>query len=150
MNIVRACPEDAGVLTCVTFAAKAHWGYPDAWMRRWRDALTITPDYVSAHPTYTALADGKIIGFYALKIALPDALLDHLWVVPEILGRGIGRALFSHAETIAREAGAIRIRIVGDPHAEGFYRRMGTTKYGEEPAPMDGQPRFLPLFAKVL
>ena len=150
MNIVRARREDAGALTGIALAAKGHWGYPESWIRRWQEALTVTPDYVSCHPTFAAIADGTIVGFCAVKIRSEEALLDHLWVLPSMMRRGVGRALFTQAENAAREAGAKHLKIVGDPHAEGFYRRMGATVYGQEPAAMDDQPRFLPLLEKAL
>lgn len=150
MKIVRARSEDAGTLTAVALASKRHWGYPESWLRRWEEALTVTPDYIGSHPTYAAVADQKIVGFCALRIDPEEALLDHLWVLPSAMGSGIGRALFVQAEKIAREAGTACLKIVGDPHAEGFYRRMGATIYGQEAAPMDGQARFLPLLEKIL
>jgi ribosomal protein S18 acetylase RimI-like enzyme len=150
MKIVRAQPEDADALTNVALAAKRHWGYPEDWIRRWEEALTVTPLYVRAHPTYVAQGDKKIVGFCALLVQPGEAVLDHLWVLPAAMGMGVGRALFLHAEKIAREAGAIRMKIVGDPHAEGFYRRMGARVYGREPAAMDNQARFLPLLEKAL
>lgn len=150
MEIVRSRPEDAGVLTKVAFAAKSHWGYPQTWMRHWEEALTVTPAYVSANPTYAAIADQVIVGFCALRIRSGEAVLDHLWVLPAAMRKGVGRALFTQAEKIARARGATSLKIVGDPHAEGFYRRMGALKYGREDAAIDGHARFLPLLEKAL
>ena len=150
MTIARACAEDAEALTKIAFAAKRHWRYPESWIHRWRDALTITPEYISANPTFAAGVDREFVGFCAVQIVARDALLDHLWVLPSFMGRGIGCALFRHAEGIARISGACRMRIVGDPHAELFYSRMGATLCGRESASMDGEARFLPLFEKAL
>jgi GNAT superfamily N-acetyltransferase len=51
--------------------------------------------------------------------------LEHLWVSPEHIGTGIGRALFDHAVRRAAALGATTLSIEADPNAEGFYRRMG-------------------------
>lgn len=150
MKIVRVGPEDAAVLTGVAFAAKRHWGYPESWIHRWTDMLTVTPDYLETNPAFGASVDGTIAGFYALQFHATEAQLDHLWVLPPAMRRGLGRALFEHAEKTAREAGATTLKIEGDPHAEGFYHRMGAVVYGQRAAPMDGQERFLPLLKKVL
>ena len=150
VEIRRARSEDAGLLTDIAHAAKRHWGYPESWICAWAAALTVTPDYIDAHPIFVAVANEEIVGFCALILEPDGAWLDHLWVLPTAMGGGVGRALFVQAETTARAAGATCLRIVGDPHAEGFYRRMGASVYGREPAPMDGRERFLPLLRKEL
>lgn len=150
MKIVRALPEDAAALTKVALAAKGHWGYPREWMRRWEGALTVTPEYIAANPTYAAVVDEEIVGFCALQVRSAEALLDHLWVLPVAMRKGVGRALFTHAEKIAREHGVVSLKIVGDPHAEGFYLRMGASLHGREDATINGQPRFLLLLEKAL
>ena len=150
MQIERAAADDARTLTEIAFAAKRHWQYPETWIRRWENVLTITPEYIVRHPTFVAAIDGESAGFYALQIEASDAWLDHLWVRPSFMRRGVGRALFRHAEEFARAAGAKRLKIVGDPHAELFYTRMGATVYGQQSARMDGTDRYLPLLEKSL
>ena len=150
MIVLRACAEHADALTKIAFAAKRHWQYPEGWIRRWEEALTISPEYISQHPTFVAVVSGELAGFCALQIEANDALLDHLWVLPSFMRRGIGRALFQHAEAMARANGAVRLKIEGDPHAEIFYSRMGAAVYGRQPASMDGEERFLTLLEKAL
>lgn len=150
MNIERAVAGDAGTLTTIALAAKSHWGYPESWIRHWSDVLTITADYIGKHPTFVANVDRQKVGFCAIQLHGGDAVLDHLWVLPSAMRRGVGRALFQQAEESARAHGAVRLTITGDPHAEAFYCRMGATVYGREPAHMDGQERHLPLLAKAL
>jgi GNAT superfamily N-acetyltransferase len=150
MRIATAQPADAETLTAIAFAAKRHWGYPESWIQHWREALTITADYIATHPTFVAIAEESIVGFSALEIDADAAWLDHLWVKPAAMGRGVGRALFARAEAVARARGLPRLKIVGDPHAEGFYRHRGASLYGREPAPMEGCERSLPLLEKAL
>jgi GNAT superfamily N-acetyltransferase len=150
MILLKARAEHADTLTQIALAAKRHWQYPDRWIRRWEGVLTITPEYVIRHPTFAAVVEAELVGFCAIQIEASDAVLDHLWVLPPFMRRGIGRALFEHAENTARGLGAVRLRMVGDPHAEQFYRRMGATLYGREPASMEGEERFLPLLEKAL
>ena len=150
MEIRSARPEEAGLLTRIAVESKGHWEYPESWIQRWSDRLTISAEYLVARPALVAVVDEQIAGFAAIQIEADHALLDHLWVLPDAMGRGIGRTLFTHAEEQARRAGAKRLRIVGDPHAEAFYARMGAYRYGQEPAHMDGVERYLPLLEKVL
>lgn len=161
MLIAPAAPADVAALTAIAHAAKRHWGYPETWIRQWADSLTLTPDYLARHAVFVVREEEEIIGFCALKWeqrpagtqALPaagDAQLDHLWVLPAAMGKGIGRALFAHARQHARELGARRLWVESDPHAKAFYRHMGMTVSGRRPAPMDGTARFLPLLEMAL
>ena len=150
MTMIPAHADAAEALTEIAVAAKSHWGYPPGWLNRWRKELTITPGYLAEHTAFTAVLDGRMAGFYALHLEAGEALLDQLWVRPSCMRQGVGRALFEHAEATARKAGASRLKITGDPHAEEFYLRMGAKLSGRQPAPMDDQERFLPLFEKAL
>lgn len=147
VQIVRARPDDADTLTAIAFAAKRHWGYPLRWLEAWRDELTIRPEFIAsqAQAVYAAQYRGKVAGFYALTCANRQAALEHLWVLPEAMGQGIGRALFEHAVQQARGFGAMTLEITADPNAEGFYLRMGARRVGERTYQLEGQPRRLPL-----
>ena len=72
-----------------------------------------------------------VVGFAAI---LPredgDSELDALFVEPELWQRGIGRALVEHCCAAAKAAGAKSLHVVGNPHAEGFYRSCGFAKLG--------------------
>jgi GNAT superfamily N-acetyltransferase len=150
MKIARARPEEAADLTRIAQAAKRHWGYPQGWMRAWAGILTVTPHYLRTNPTFVAAEDGVAKGFCSLRLEGACAHVDHLWVRPDAMGRGVGRALFARGEKLALEAGALRLRIESDPNAEGFYQAMGAATVGRRPAAMDGRERFLPLLEKAL
>lgn len=145
IDIRRAVPEDADTLSRIAFAAKGHWGYPERWMERWREGLTITPEFVRGNEVYAAIVRGKPAGFYALVGEGPRVELEHLWVLPERMGTGLGRALFEDAVDRAATLGADTVGIEADPNAEGFYRRMGARRAGEISYEIDGQERVLPL-----
>ncbi len=145
MEILRATPGDAEALTGISFAAKRYWGYPEQWMERWRESLTITPDFIRRNEVYVAVVEGEMVGFYALAGQGHKIELEHLWVTPEHIGTGVGRALFDHAVRRAGTLGAEILGIEADPNAEGFYRRMGARRVGETSYPIDNQRRVLPL-----
>ena len=144
-EIRRATPGDADDLTRIAFAAKGHWGYPERWISRWRETLTITPDFVSRNEVYAAHNEGKLVGFYALVGRGRELELEHLWVSPERIGTGLGRALFNHAVHRAASLAAETVKIEADPNAEGFYRRMGARRVGENVYGIEGKKRVLPL-----
>lgn len=145
MEIVRATPEDADALTEVAFAAKRHWNYPERWIEAWRDILTMRPEFIAANVAYAAIENGGAVGFYLLTTEADGIHLDHLWILPEAMRRGIGRSLFEHAVEQSRNLGFRLIKIEADPNAEGFYQRMGATRVGVNVTEIDGRPRELPL-----
>jgi GNAT superfamily N-acetyltransferase len=142
--IRRAEPEEAAMLTEIAFAAKRHWGYPESWIEAWREALTITPAYVEQHEVFVATYDGKLIGFYALMGVQSKTELDHLWVLPEMIGKGIGRQLLAHAMERSAAMNVEAIEIDSDPNAEGFYLKAGAKKIGEVISELEGKARILP------
>jgi hypothetical protein len=65
IEIVRARPGDAATLTTIAFAAKRYWGYPERWIESWHDSLTVQPDFITTHETYSAVVENRSGGFYA-------------------------------------------------------------------------------------
>jgi len=145
MHIVRAKPDDAAELTAIAFVAKRHWGYPEKWIESWRDVLTVQPEFIANHETYTAMVEDRRVGFYAL--GLKDGRLDllHMWVSPDVMGRGVGRSLFIHAIERTRELGFRELEIESDPNAEAFYQHMGAHRVGASLKELDGKRRELPI-----
>jgi len=141
----RAVPTDAARLTEIALAAKRHWGYPESWMARWTAGMTITPDFITRNEVYLAALDGEVVAFYGLIPSKPKAILEHLWVLPAFMGKGLGQGLFAHALSRCRELGIARLEIESEPNALGFYARMGARKVSERVYELDGQTRVLPI-----
>lgn len=146
----RAGPGDAGALGRVAFAAKGHWGYPERWMERWRPGLEVSPVFVRDNEVYVAVCEGEAVGFYALVGGGRRLDLEHLWVLPAWIGTGLGRRLFGHMMRRAKELGAGMVAIESDPNAEGFYRRMGAGRAGENVYELEGEERVLPVMVVEL
>lgn len=145
MQIVRAHPNDAATLTNLAMEAKRHWGYPERWMASWREALTIRSEQIEADEVYCATVVDEIMGFYALHRDHDILRLEHLWVLPKMMKRGVGRALFEHAVQRTRALGFASFHIESDPNAEGFYQHTGARRVGVNVTELDGQRRELPL-----
>jgi GNAT superfamily N-acetyltransferase len=145
VEVRRALPGDAEVLTRVAFAAKRYWGYPERWVLQWSEVLTITPEFVRVNEVYAAVSGAEPFGFYALAGKGRELELEHLWVSPAWIGSGAGRLLFEHAMETAASRGANSVEIEADPNAEGFYLRMGARRVGENVYDIEGQRRVLPL-----
>jgi GNAT superfamily N-acetyltransferase len=128
-RIRRARPNEAEQLSRLAHRSKAHWGYDAEFLRRVAAELTITPRAITEHEVWVLEDDGRIIGFHRVIPGEP-AVLEDLWLEPEAIGAGHGRRLWEHAVGVARAGGAAAMELDAEPHAMGFYERMGAVLVG--------------------
>lgn len=140
MRLRTAVASEAETLDRIALAAKAHWGYSDQDMERWRPELQTSAASIGAWPTFVAEAEGTAIAFAQLDPTRDPWELVSLWVQPEHMGLGIGRQLLRKALTSAASAGQRCIVIDSDPNALGFYVACGARQIGSVPAPLLGKP----------
>ena len=145
ITIRYAFSSDSDRLTQITVASKRHWGYPEHWIQLWLPQLTISPEYISDHDAWIALADNVPAAWYSFVFDSGSLWLDHLWVLPDYMGQGIGRRLFQHALERCRALGFSVLKIEADPNAQSFYEKMGAYKIGEHHGEVDGRLRILPV-----
>lgn len=141
MNIRPAVETEASVLSSLAMRAKAHWGYSDEALEQWRPELAVSAADVRDSPTFIATVGAHAVGFYSLHPSQEAWELDNLWVLPEFMHQGIGRALLAHALATAARAGVREVTVDADPNAESFYLECGAIRRGEVPAPIPGEPR---------
>ncbi|MFE4520035.1 GNAT family N-acetyltransferase [Kitasatospora sp. NPDC056783] len=134
MDIRPARPDEAALLTGIALRAKAYWGYDEAFMAACRAELTVDAEAIERSATLVAEDDGRVLGFAALSGTPPTGSLDQLFVEPESIGRGVGRALFERARERAGALGLRRFLIESDPNAEPFYLAMGAARIGGVPS----------------
>jgi GNAT superfamily N-acetyltransferase len=94
--------------------------------------------------TSRLLTVGELVSI-ALDRKDDRADLLHLWVLPDAMGRGVGRSLFIHALARTKGLGFRNLEIESDPNAESFYGRMGAHRVGASIKEVDGQRRELPI-----
>jgi ribosomal protein S18 acetylase RimI-like enzyme len=140
MNIRPAQGHEAEALSALALKAKASWGYAADTIELWKQDLSISTDAITSRPTFVAAVGDEIVGFYSLLPSNHSWKLDHLWVLPQFMDRGIGRALVAHALETAARGGACSMTVDADPNAESFYLACGADRCGEVPAPIPGQP----------
>ena len=90
------------------------------------DAIDVPLEGILGGHVFVAERDGTIVGFGAV---LPrddgQTELDALFVEPALWCQGIGRARLGHGVALARSRGAAELHVIGNPHAELFYRSLG-------------------------
>jgi len=95
------------------------------------DAIELPLGQIEGGGVFVAEVAGVVLGFAAI---LPrddgDLELDALFVEPDAWRQGIGRALVERCCCEARAVGAASIHVIGNSHAEGFYRTSGFVVLG--------------------
>lgn len=124
--------------------SKAYWGYSEAFLRTCAAELTVRPEHLPH--VFVCEREGAVIGFCAWS-SIDDARaeLEFLFVEPNAIGSGCGRALLTHACADVARHGHRILEIQGDPNASRFYTAAGARQVGErESASIPG--RRLPLY----
>lgn len=90
-----------------------------------RTELTLAPADLLTSEIQVFERDGNIVGVAQISMRDGLAQLEKLFVEPDAMRTGAGRALLNWARDTARKAGASALMIEADPGAAAFYRRMG-------------------------
>lgn len=72
---------------------------------------------------WVAEVSGALVGFGQLNPVSRE--LEALYVHPDHAGRGVGHALLTHLEGLARKAGVASLRLTATLNAVPFYERSG-------------------------
>ena len=155
--IVRqAIPPDHDLLTRIAYSAKRHWPYPEDYFCRWKDELTITAQYILRNVVRRVDVASRAVGFYSLisadkhsgsrDIVMEEGpWLDHMYVLPAFHGKGIGTFLFADMKrALSHHYPGKTLNICVDPHATGFYERMGARLSHHSASSIPG--RTIPVF----
>ena len=90
------------------------------------EAVDTPLDQFDAQQVLVAEEAGSALGFAAVVPREDgDAELDALFVEPHLWRGGVGRALVEACAAKARRDGAGVLHVIGNPHADGFYRTVG-------------------------
>ena len=147
--IVLADISDAKKLTDIALKSKAFWGYSDALIESWRNDLTITFKMISNCAIFKFLVDDTIAGFYVLNPPKEKTVeLEMLFVLPQFIGKGIGKMLLLHSFEKAKLQEVKSITLLADPNAVPFYSSQGFYEIDKKESSIIG--RFLPVMQKDL
>jgi len=91
------------------------------------EVLELSDEGVTDGRMRVAEADGRVIGF-ATWLGTGDVTeIEDLFVDPDSMRRGVGRALVQDLVGLARQRGVRRVEVTGNPHARAFYEAVGFT-----------------------
>lgn len=150
ITIRPAKDNENGVLTNISVASKKYWNYPEEYFDVWRTELTITSDYINTNIVFVAEVDEKVVGYFSIVEVKEDFFtgqvmvgkgfwLEHIFILPEFIGQGIGTDLMSTAKNIYAKTNIDRLYIFSDPNAKGFYDKLGAKYINESPSSIEGR-----------
>jgi GNAT superfamily N-acetyltransferase len=94
------------------------------------DALALSDLPVGENRVRVAVVDDRIVGFATMLVTGKVGELDDLFVDPDWMEQGVGRALVLDAIANARDHGLTRIEVTANGHALAFYQKVGFVSDG--------------------
>lgn len=139
--------DDLEMLNKISLQSKAYWGYPESWIAHWSDELKLDRDKFLNQNVLVVENESKILGFCSIVENSENYEILHLWMLPEHIGKGIGRNLLTETiETFVKIEKPIIVE--ADPNAEPFYKRQGFVTYDRVESYPKG--RYLPVMKKSI
>ena len=147
MNFRTADINDLEVLNTISVKSKGYWGYPESWIQRWLDELTIDEEKFSEQHILVIENDSELFGFSSIVENNDNYEILHLWILPEYICNGFGKRLLE--KTIRSFVKKDKEVIVeADPNAEPFYQSQGFVTFDKVKSFPKG--RFLPVMKKTI
>ncbi|WP_342457049.1 bifunctional class I SAM-dependent methyltransferase/GNAT family N-acetyltransferase [Ensifer adhaerens] len=134
ITIRRWCPEEGERLLAIWLAA-SRIGHPFLGEARLVEQQQVVRDtYLPMADNWVAEIDGQVVGF----IGLIENFIGGLFVDPDVLGAGIGRALVGDA---AARLGQLDVSVYADNRAAvAFYLRLGFAETARKATDDEGLP----------
>ena len=81
----------------------------------------------------------KILGFCVLSEADGVLEIEHLWIRPEHIGKGLGKLLLRKVLDEVITQSHVTLSVVADPNATGFYEKFGLKTVEYIPSQPEGR-----------
>lgn len=94
-------------------------------MMLWGEMLEISAEFIVNNPVWVVENDSDVLGFTAISSTHPTAELEHLWVCPKHMQKGVGAKLMSVVKAYCQANGVSQLQIKSDPNAKAFYEKQG-------------------------
>ncbi|MEL7121226.1 MAG: GNAT family N-acetyltransferase [Bacteroidota bacterium] len=147
MNFRLALIDELDTLNKISIQSKSYWGYPTSWIEHWKEDLTISPEQFQQQTILVVEEDDQIMGFSSITENEEYYEIHHLWLLPECIGKGIGKQLLHETLRIFIKASK-PIVVTADPNAEPFYQSQGFVTFKKVESFPKG--RYLPVMKKMI
>ena len=135
IQVRRATTNDAKKVSCLLCACYEDFGRTDSFshdvvegLKKTRGSVACVRDDISCQDVFVAEGGGRIKGMVSVR----DNEITRLYIDPAFQRKGLGRALFSYAESILRDGGHTRLSLGAAGRSMlPFYKKMGMRFTGE-------------------
>ena len=141
---------DLETLNGLLKVSKAHWGYEADFMASFVENLSVTAEILADSITMLVYINEKLGGFYSFAKGEENHIeLTHFYLYPDFIGKGWGRKLWGLALETARQKGWNEFLVWSDPHANGFYEKMGCKLIRFQRSSL-GEDRYQAVYSRTL
>lgn len=138
-KIRNAKIKEAEELTKLAAESEAYWGYDEEFMEIYKIIYSVTPEIISENITYVLEEENEIRGFYVVIQEAYLGVIEYFYVKPQYMGKGYGKAMWSHMGEICESLGILEIELVTCPQAKDFYTKMGAVVVKEVTSQIDNR-----------
>ncbi|MBP3886806.1 MAG: GNAT family N-acetyltransferase [Cellulosilyticum sp.] len=144
MDIIirRAQAEDALFLTSISFGAKKYWNSSKEAFITSNNDLMITEEYLKENIVFVAQKQDTIIGYCSLhetkegtsqieQVIKEGYWLEHLFIRPAYIQKGIGRRLIEEVTAYCGENNIREFSVISTSSINGFYEKIGAEYMGD-------------------
>jgi GNAT superfamily N-acetyltransferase len=143
VEIVRASDESISFINGLIERSKSYWNYPKDYLRAALPLLFVDSTYLSNSFSFEIRNKGVIVGFFAISDKNGEKYLDHLWIEPSLIRKGLGRKAVNFIDILAKERLWKSMITLPDPGASEFYRKLGFEDTGiTKPSRVANGPSF--------
>ncbi|MFN8021007.1 MAG: GNAT family N-acetyltransferase [Acidimicrobiales bacterium] len=144
LHLRPATTADLPAIALVYRAASLHWDDTRQWLLERPEFLAIDGGELLARLTVVAERDGELVGFASCTRPLDGrSELEDLFVLPDRMGGGVGRALVDAVANSAVADGAVVLDVTANSNALGFYEAVGFRTVGSADTPGGPAPRMV-------
>ena len=123
--------------------SRSLWDYEKEYFQESISLIHINQEWLVRNIGFTIKNDSKILGFIGLQEKSGEHWLEHLWIDPQSINRGLGREAIEFVVGLLKIQKIPRIFIFPEPLAESFYLKVGAIYTGDKSSSrINGGPVF--------
>lgn len=131
ISVRGATNDDLTLLNHIYYHSKAYWGYDKKFLDNFMSVYKLDEAYLANNVVKIFSLNNHPIGYYGFFLEEDGSIeLDHLFLLPDYIGKGFGRPLWQACCETAKGLGKTEFILWSELGAESFYAKMGCEKIG--------------------